>query len=88
MTTKNEVLSLAAAHIEKGWCKGTFAKTARGEHVLASDPKAIKWCVQGAMGAARAELPEWVYLPISSILYNDTAATKEDVLAYLSEHVE
>lgn len=46
------MLERAIARIERGWTQGASARDAAGERVyLAHDPKAVCWCLVGAIQA-------------------------------------
>ena len=42
-------LGTAGKLIEKGWCQGTFAKSAEGVHVQLHSADAACWCSAGAL---------------------------------------
>lgn len=44
----SEYLSAAKALIEASWCKGSYAKIAKGEGTNARDPEATTFCAIGA----------------------------------------
>ena len=51
MTTL-DMLDRVLILLERGWCKGSFARDADGESTDPLDPKAVKWCLWGACIAA------------------------------------
>jgi len=50
--TNKECLEKARGFIALGWTQQEFARKANGKPVLALDPKATCWCIQGALQAA------------------------------------
>lgn len=94
MATKNEILSLAAAHIEKGWCRGENAKTKNGEATNPWSEDAQKWCVLGSLDAAIEELGlltsgHQLLGHNNPVTFNDCEAkSKKDILAILSAATE
>lgn len=94
MATKNEILSLAAAHIEKGWCRGGYAKTKNGEATNSWNKDAQKWCLLGSLNAAIDELgmqasAHKLLGHNNPAVFNDCEAkSKKDILAILSAATE
>ncbi len=54
MPTTAEILRRAAARVERGWCRGAYARDARGNPVADGSEPARSWC---ALGAIHAETP-------------------------------
>lgn len=56
MTTTLEILRAARAKIERPecWTKGAFARDAVGGECMSSEPDAVCWCSDGAIGAVIA----------------------------------
>jgi hypothetical protein len=46
--------------IEKGWTQRAFARDRDGRKVLASDPRACKWCIGGAIYLAYPDQTAWL----------------------------
>lgn len=59
--TAREILILARGYIEKGWCRGQFARTEDGEGALAVSEDARSWCALGAIERATFEVPMQSY---------------------------
>jgi hypothetical protein len=60
MKTVKQVLIEARGLVEKGWCQGTFARTASGEEAHSISPDAHSHC---ALGAVRAvTLPAFPFI--------------------------
>lgn len=47
-----EALKAARANLEKGWCKGWFAKNKDGEKTTSRSKEACEWCLQGGIFSA------------------------------------
>jgi hypothetical protein len=47
-----DLLIRARGFIERGWCRGTFARDVNGNPVTSTDPSAAGWCMYGALEAA------------------------------------
>ena len=43
---------LPSEYIQKGWCKESLARTIEGKYVHYDNPKAVAWCVAGAVAVA------------------------------------
>jgi hypothetical protein len=43
------VLKKVRAKIEEGWCQGTVGQTLEGYGVDADNPRAVRWCLRGAI---------------------------------------
>lgn len=50
------VLTRAKGLIETGWCKGAEARDSEGMPVRVSNPRAVSWCLRGAVSKAADEL--------------------------------
>lgn len=54
MTPSNQLalerLDLAISRIQKGWTKGADARDSLGRRVYPYEPRAVCWCLQGALG--------------------------------------
>ena len=48
----------ASEYVKQGWCQGVDAKDSTGEKVEVDDPRAVRWCVAGAMQAARCTVED------------------------------
>lgn len=94
-----DVLALAAAHLEHGWCRNHWSVDAEGNKIGCTTKEACGWCVEGAIGSASYELGLGFLSPhiavsasayakagVGPIGYNDQLAQSvEDVLALLSD---
>ena len=47
-----DVIALARAFVEEGWTQEDYAKTAKGNPGGVLSPRAISWCLWGALDAA------------------------------------
>lgn len=56
MKTPAQVLREAAALVEKGHCKGEYARDAQGLKVDRDSPSAVSWCAFGAIARANGTL--------------------------------
>jgi hypothetical protein len=94
----NDILALAAAHIEMGWTRRAAARQSNGRSVPPDWNSACRWCVEGALEAAAIELGvrthRWgiIYALADKIgdrpyIINDRAGSKQEMLALLSEAV-
>jgi len=52
----SKVLDRAATLLEQGWTKAAYGRTAEGFAVSALDPRAVRWCLVGAVTRAMADL--------------------------------
>jgi len=50
------IIEKAIDKLHTGWTQGTLAETAEGENCDENDPKAVAWCVTGALRAAMDDL--------------------------------
>ena len=84
------LLIRARGFLERGWCKGTMAQTALGEHVEPRSSAAVRWCSWGALLAAGMASPDYQAVArldgVTSgtggiVLFNDAQKTVEPVLA-------
>jgi hypothetical protein len=86
-------LDKVAAKIEQGWTQEAFARDAKGNTVDSNSPKAVCWCLRGAMQEEEAgDAYYWVNRSLINALetktgrvnltaFNDMPGrTKEDVL--------
>ncbi len=67
-----------------GWTKGTYAKDANGKDVGPSDPRACRWCLDGAIQAATNDtLLKSKFRDLlggNHIKLNDSAISKDKVI--------
>ena len=49
----NKILKDAIKLVEKGWCREAFALDKHGRNVQSRSPKAVQWCIQGALIAVK-----------------------------------
>ena len=66
--------------IEDKWCKGWYAKDAKGKNVNADSPAAVKWCILGAFYKEKLDTTAFIHFykkldPIYSAIgdFNDTS---------------
>lgn len=102
MSKQIETLALTAAFIEAGWVQKWYAKDAAGAWVASISPRAVCWCLGGALNAALNGRPignsNLVDLlesackdrgTISIFEFNDDIARSvDDVLAVISDAVD
>ncbi len=94
LVTKN--LIDAKGFLEKGWCTGAEGKTADGSPVNGDDPRAVSWCMMGALMAANGRYEtESVNIIVDVLLvshpstygivsrFNDTRKSVKSVLKVL-----
>jgi hypothetical protein len=103
--TPREVLVAARKLIEKPeqWTQGWFAKTVSGEEVASLDPRACRWCLEGACRRASGFVGDTYgdeFRPIRRLLtdaiggrhpqdFNDSSITTHaQVLAALDRAIE
>jgi hypothetical protein len=55
----NDTLALAAAYIEAGWTKHSYARDAEGGLASPTGAEACEWCLMGGVMAASQELYDW-----------------------------
>lgn len=55
MLSITQILNEAAAYIHRGWVKGEFAEDADGNGVEPTSPRAVCWCLAGAIQRAVAD---------------------------------
>jgi hypothetical protein len=90
-TTTSEVLTAARNLLKrKGWCKGHLARAANGRIVSVDSPKAVAWCMIGAIrrvtvasveqyGFADLLLQRVIGMPVP-VWNDDPHRTKEEVI--------
>lgn len=55
-TTVLDVIALAWAHLESGWCRDHTAEDDQGNLLSANHPEAVAWCLIGSVDVAYHEL--------------------------------
>ena len=94
----SKVLVRAAKLIDRGWCRGAYAKTATGRSCSGLSRHAARWCVRGAIWAAADRMgqdrrPAFAVVerlvPTELVYWNDTIAkNKRQVAALLRRAAE
>lgn len=73
MDTPKDVLKRVRSRIEKGWCKGCYAKDKEGAGVWVGDKSAVEWCLTGAIAAETGRdecVANELYVGTVEFLYN------------------
>ncbi|MGH3087742.1 MAG: DUF6197 family protein [Rubrobacteraceae bacterium] len=80
-------------YVRKGWCRGTFAMDVEGRQAPIQSPRAVAWCISGAVRKAAREdhtiMEKWFTLIESKIgrymlhWNDDPVRRKEEVVALL-----
>lgn len=93
----NDVLALAAAHIEAGWTTGNYALNHQGWAVATHAKDACQWCLMGALMACQYELGLGVIPAVGALkphlkgewipTFNDRQTSPDAILALISEAV-
>ena len=88
-----KVLLRAADYIDRGWCRGAYAKTATGVPCFLLSRRAAKWCVRGAIWVAASRMREHPKAALDRaarevpggdlVSWNDTVATNKRQVAAL-----
>jgi hypothetical protein len=99
MTAK--VLRRAAELVEQGWTSGHSARDEQGQPCFYYDPRAVRWCMDGAVRLAAKTLGANAYSSLRALWrtlgglhapWNDTpgrtADEVADVLRQAAEHAE
>jgi hypothetical protein len=55
----SKVLLRAAELLAMGWTKGASARNELGQKVVATDPQAVSWCLNGAINRALLDVLGW-----------------------------
>src|SRR5438874_434746 len=84
-----KALYIAEARIVRGWCQACEAEDKNGDPVAPDSPKAVAWCVVGALHDAPFEALKYVHVVAGVASWNDRdgtppALTKESVLGVLA----
>jgi hypothetical protein len=89
------VLIAARRLIRKGWCKGAVARAKGGDMVDAGSPRAVRWCLMGALlrvapgaGWRQCALLHNAIGCESLAGWNDARRTKAPVLAALDRMIK
>jgi hypothetical protein len=91
----------ARGYLDKGWTQRHTARYPNGIYCNPSDPKAVSFCMLGAIEAGRAMLGETYsaccvltdhverLIPVQTVLWNDDPSrTKEEVLAVFDDLID
>lgn len=62
MTETAKVLRQAAELVGRGWCQQASATDVQGFPVMVTDPRAVRWCADGAILATGASGHAWSVL--------------------------
>ena len=88
MTIKADLLVMRS-YLERGWNQGSYATDAAGAVVRADDPKAVSWCLLGAMQKAKIKANTEAFIFnnfMTPVLYNESPQrTQADILAKVDE---
>lgn len=75
-----KVLDRAAELLAKGWCRGTYARDSKGNECMTTSPKAVTFCMVGALMRAAKDLKikkDW----------NISCKLESEISALLDQHV-
>lgn len=95
------VLERAIELLNKGWCQRAFAKDIHNRFLLANDPSACEWCLEGSVMKAAVELDLPYAFAINPLVarlpggipqvfvWNDAPGrTKEEVIAFVQDVIQ
>ena len=88
-----EKLKQARSLIERGWCRGAYARDVESESVDIASPRACSWCLDGALKAVSVDYETNKIVNrftdgMGLWAFNDAVAKgKEDVLAILDRAI-
>lgn len=93
MSAVADNLREAKALIERGWCRGDYAKDANGCSVYEDNPSAICWCASGAINAKAGYVERRVFSQAIGTTcipgWNDAPErTQAEVLAAFDKAIE